>query len=205
MKGGEAVKKSERKSKMFSHISIMAIALIMAVTVTFSWLPRSSQKSLGTGNMLQYSQSGNINGSGGEVHTYAGTSDNGVITYAATELAESDSITAEPGGTRYFKTVIKDSSDGNKTNVVSVYLENLKYSTDMGDSLKIGLTDPEKTYVSYLATASGSYNVIDSLCLEDNIIIEAKGEKTIYWFIALDSDYSGNGSIILDKMHLVYN
>lgn len=205
MKGGEAVKKSERKSKMFSHISIMAIALIMAVTVTFSWLPRSSQGSLGNGNMLQYHQSGNVNGSGGVVHTYAGTNENGIITYSDTELAASDSITVEPGGTRYFKTVITDQSYGRAKNVVSVYLENLKYSSDMGGSLKVGLTAPEKTYISYTASTSGTYKVIDSLCLEDNIIIDAEGTKEIYWFFAIDSNYSGNGSIILDKMHLVYN
>lgn len=198
------MKKSEQKSKMISHILIMAMTLIMAVAATFSWLPRNSAASLGTGNMLKYTQSGEINGSGGEVHTYAGTNDNGVITYSATELS-SDSVTAAPGKVNYFKTVIQDNTTNGNKSVVSVYLENLKFSTDMGNAFHIGLTEPEKTYKSFNATAQGEYNVISSLCLEDNIIIQNGDAWEIYWFISVDGNYSGNGTIVLDTMHLVYN
>lgn len=198
------MKKSEQKSKMISHILIMAMTLIMAVAATFSWLPRNPAASLGTGNMLKYTQSGEINGSGGEVHTYAGTNDNGVITYSATELS-SDSVTAAPGKVNYFKTVIQDNTTNGNKSVVSVYLKNLKFSTDMGNAFHIGLTEPEKTYKSFNATAQGEYNVISSLCLEDNIIIQNGGAWEIYWFISVDGNYSGNGTIVLDTMHLVYN
>ncbi len=198
------MKKSEQKSKMISHILIMAMTLIMAVAATFSWLPRNPAASLGTGNMLKYTQSGEINGSGGEVHTYAGTNDNGVITYSATELS-SDSVTAAPGKVNYFKTVIQDNTTNGNKSVVSVYLKNLKFSTDMGNAFHIGLTEPEKTYKSFNATAQGEYNVISSLCLEDNIIIQNGDAWEIYWFISVDGNYSGNGTIVLDTMHLVYN
>lgn len=198
------MKKSEQKSKMISHILIMAMTLIMAVAATFSWLPRNPAASLGTGNMLKYTQSGEINGSGGEVHTYAGTNDNGVITYSATELS-SDSVTAAPGKVNYFKTVIQDNTTNGNKSVVSVYLKNLKFSTDMGNAFHIGLTEPEKTYKSFNATAQGEYNVISSLCLEDNIIIQNGDDWEIYWFISVDGNYSGNGTIVLDTMHLVYN
>lgn len=198
------MKKSEKKSKMISHILIMAMTLIMAVAATFSWLPRNPAASLGTGNMLKYTQSGEINGSGGEVHTYAGTNDNGVITYSDTELS-SDSVTAAPGKVNYFKTVIQDNTTNGNKSVVSVYLENLKFSTDMGDAFHIGLTEPEKTYKSFKTTAQGEYNVIVSLCLEDNIIIQNGDDWEIYWFISVDGNYSGNGTIVLDTMHLVYN
>lgn len=198
------MKKSEQKSKMISHILIMAMTLIMAVAATFSWLPRNPAASLGKGNMLKYTQSGEINGSGGEVHTYAGTNDNGVITYSATELS-SDSVTAAPGKVNYFKTVIQDNTTNGNKSVVSVYLENLKFSTDMGDAFHIGLTEPEKTYKSFKTTAQGEYNVIVSLCLEDNIIIQNGDDWEIYWFISVDGNYSGNGTIVLDTMHLVYN
>lgn len=198
------MKKSEQKSKMISHILIMAMTLIMAVAATFSWLPRNPAASLGKGNMLKYTQSGEINGSGGEVHTYAGTNDNGVITYSATELS-SDSVTAAPGKVNYFKTVIQDNTTNGNKSVVSVYLENLKFSTDMGNAFHIGLTEPEKTYKSFKTTAQGEYNVISSLCLEDNIIIQNGDDWEIYWFISVDGNYSGNGTIVLDTMHLVYN
>lgn len=198
------MKKSEQKSKMISHILIMAMTLIMAVAATFSWLPRNPAASLGTGNMLKYTQSGEINGSGGEVHTYAGTNDNGVITYSDTELS-SDSVTAAPGKVNYFKTVIQDNTTNGNKSVVSVYLENLKFSTDMGNAFHIGLTEPEKTYKSFNATAQGEYNVIVSLCLEDNIIIQNGDDWEIYWFISVDGNYSGDGTIVLDTMHLVYN
>ncbi|MDO4830218.1 MAG: hypothetical protein Q4A46_01920 [Clostridia bacterium] len=198
------MKKSEQKSKMISHILIMAMTLIMAVAATFSWLPRNPAASLGTGNMLKYTQSGEINGSGGEVHTYAGTNDNGVITYSDTELS-SDSVTAAPGKVNYFKTVIQDNTTNKNKSVVSVYLENLKFSTDMGNAFHIGLTEPEKTYKSFNTTAQGEYNVIVSLCLEDNIIIQNGDAREIYWFISVDGNYSGNGTIVLDTMHLVYN
>lgn len=198
------MKKSEQKSKMISHILIMAMTLIMAVAATFSWLPRNPAASLGKGNMLNYTQSGEINGSGGVVHTYAGTNDNGVITYSATELS-SDSVTAAPGKVNYFKTVIQDNTTNGNKSVVSVYLENLKFSTDMGNAFHIGLTEPEKTYKSFKTTAQGEYNVISSLCLEDNIIIQNGDDWEIYWFISVDGNYSGNGTIVLDTMHLVYN
>lgn len=198
------MKNSEQKSKMISHILIMAMTLIMAVAATFSWLPRNPAASLGKGNMLNYTQSGEINGSGGVVHTYAGTNDNGVITYSATELS-SDSVTAAPGKVNYFKTVIQDNTTNGNKSVVSVYLENLKFSTDMGNAFHIGLTEPEKTYKSFKTTAQGEYNVISSLCLEDNIIIQNGDDWEIYWFISVDADYSGNGTIVLDTMHLVYN
>ena len=198
------MKKHINNPKLISHILILALALSIAVVATFSWYNRSTS-SAGEGNSFKYTQSGNINGKGGTVTTYAGTSDNGKITYSTESLTSgSDALSTEPGALNYFKTVITDESSSGDS-LVSLYLRDFTYSSSMGESIHIGLIQPEKTYKQYTATVSGDNCVIDSICLEDNIFIQKGGTVEVYWFVEVDGSYDGTGSIELGNLHLVYN
>lgn len=198
------MKKHISNPKLISHILILLLALSIAVVATFSWYNRSTSTA-GDGNRFTYTQSGNINGKGGSVATYAGTSDNGKVTYS-TELLTSTAgtLSTEPGALNYFKTVITDESTSGDS-LVSLYLKDFTYSSTMGESIHIGLIQPEKTYKQYTATTSGSNCVIDSICLEDNIFIENGGTVEVYWFVEIDAEYDGTGSMELGNLHLVYN
>lgn len=197
------MKKKAVNAKMFSHILILFMCVIIAVVATFSWYSRSSIESLGTAGALSYSQSGNITGNGCTAQTFAGTYADGDVSYSSTEL--SGSITSEPGSLSYFKTVITDQNSTAPKSVLSLYLENFTYSSSMGSSIHIGLTQPEKTYKQFTSTLTDGSYVIESLCLEDNIVITSGGEVTVYWFVQIDNSYSGDGSINLGNLHIVYN
>lgn len=192
--------KKHNKLSFISHILILALVLVIAVGATFSWYSRTGS-SAGVGRLFEYTQSGNVNGKGGTLATYVGTNNNGVITYSTEELTKTGaSVTTEPGSLNYFKTVITDEgSEGDS--MVSVYLEDFTFSSGMGNSIRIGLTQPEKTYKQFSSTST----TIDSVCLEDNIFIKEGGTVEIYWFIEIDSSYTGNGTINLGTIHLVYS
>ncbi len=200
------MKKSKGSFKLFSHILILVLCVLIAVVATFSWYGRSTA-SAGMGNELRYTQTGKISGKGGEPQTFIGTDENndGIIEYTPiSDLNSALSIT-EPGAVHYFRTVITDSSTSTGDSMLSVYLENFSYSQAMGSAVKIGLTQPEKTYKSFTTTPSGGKYTIGSLELEDNIKLEQGGTVTIDWFIEVASSYAGNGSITLGTMHIVYN
>lgn len=197
--------KKHSNAKLFSHILILSLVLLIAVGATFSWYNRSVTPSAGSGDLLTYNQTGNINGEGGTIKTYAGTSDNGKITYSSDELSTaSGTVSTEPGALNYFKTVITNGETSGDS-MVSVYLENFSYSSSLGDSVHIGIIQPEKTYKQFDAKLSGSVYKVSSVCLEDNIPLKKGGTTEIYWFIEIDSDVNDAGSITLDTMHLVYN
>lgn len=197
------MKKAHGNARFVSHILILLLCVIIGVVATFSWYNRSTTQSLGTAGQLTYTQSGNISGNGCTVKTYAGTLVDGDISYSTEEL--SSAITSEPGALSYFKTVLTDASNSPKS-YVSVYLENFTYSQSLGaNSVHIGITQPEKTYKQFNATANGSNYVIDSLCLEDNIIIDAGSTIEIYWFVEIDGNAVVNGSISPGTLHVVYN
>lgn len=204
MKGGDIMKKKD-DSKLFSHLLIFVLVLIIAVGATFSWYNRSVVSKAGTGNLLTYEQTGSVNGEGGSIQTYAGTNDNGKITYSTEELSvSSDAVSTEPGALNYFKTVITN-GESSGDSIVSVYLENFSYSNSLGESVYIGILQPEKTYKNYSATLSDSEYKVNSICLEDNIPISKSGTVEIYWFVEVGKDVTQNGSIQLGTMHLVYN
>lgn len=197
------MKKQSRNTKLLSHILILSLVMIIAVTATFSWYNRSVSSDGETGNMLKYSQSGNVNGEGGTIKTYAGTNDNGKVTYSDKELStSSDALTSKPGAINYFKTVITSMTDS----TVSVYLENFSYERSLGSgNVKIGIIQPEKTYKSFSTTASGSAYNVSRICLEDNLMVTSGGTIEIYWFVEVGSGTTGSGNITLGTMHLVYN
>lgn len=197
------MKKIISNPKILSRILVLLLVLSIAVVATFSWYNRTASNA-GEGNKFSYTQSGKINGDGGSIATYVGTNDNGKITYSTTPLSTSnDVISTEPGAVNYFKTVVTDNS--NADSLISVYLENFTYSSSMNSSIHIGLTNPEKTYKEFDATLTGGSYVIKSLCLEDNVPIAKGGTVEIYWFIKVDENFSGTGSITLGNLHLVYN
>ncbi|MEE1318160.1 MAG: hypothetical protein UHD05_01485 [Ruminococcus sp.] len=202
--------KKHGNAKLFSHILILALVLIIAVGATFSWYNRTVTSSAGSGDLLTYEQTGNINGEGGTIKTYAGTSDNGKITYSSEELSTaSDTISTEPNAVNYFKTVITNVGDNDEAledSIVSVYLEDFSYSSSLGkSSVHIGIIQPEKTYKEYNATLSGSDYMVDNICLEDNIPLAKGGTTEIYWFVEIDKNVATSGDVKLGTMHLVYN
>lgn len=197
------MKKATGNARFVSHILILLLCVIIGVVATFSWYSRSTQESLGTAGLLTYTQSGNISGNGCTVETFAGTIVDGDVSYSTEPL--STEITSEPGALNYFKTVLTDVSNAPQS-YVSVYLENFTYSQSLGEnSVHIGITQPEKTYKQFNATASGSDYTIGSLCLEDNIIITSGNTIEIYWFVEIDGNAVTNGSISPGTLHIVYN
>ena len=197
------MKKSRSNLKVLSHIAVLALVLVIAVVATFSWYNRSTVTE--TGYLLKYSQSGNVNGSGGEIHTYAGTNNDGVVTYSTTEVSEtSGGISTEPGSVNYFKTVITDESNTGES-MVSLYLEGLSYTKSLGNSVKVGIIQPEKTYKKYTSTLSGNNYNASRICLIDNVYVENNGTVEVYWFIEINKNLTTTGSINLGTLHLVYN
>lgn len=196
------MKKSRSNLRVVSHIAVLALVLVIAVVATFSWYNRSAS-SFESGSTLKYTQTGNVSGKSGDIQTYVGVDDNGIITYE-TALTDGMSVTTEPGAVNYFKTVITDSSNTGDS-MISLYLEDFACSTSMGNAIHIGLVEPEKTYKAFTGTANGSNYVIDQLCLIDNVFIKNNGTVEVFWFIEIDKNYTGTGSINLGTLHLVYN
>lgn len=193
------MKKSRSNFRVISHIAVLALVLVIAVVATFSWYNRSTATQ--EGNLLQYSQSGNISGNGGSLRTFVGTNDNGVITY---ETENSGSISTEPGAVNYFKTVITDESNTGDS-VISLYLEDMSFSNMNSSTVKIGIIQPEKTYKKFTGTLSGSNYIVDRICLIDNVYVQNQSTTEVYWFVEINKSYSGTGSINLGTLHLVYN
>lgn len=204
------MKKQGKNLKLFSHILILSLVVIIAVAATFSWYNRSVPSG-GEGNLLKYSQSGKVNGNGCSIKTYAGTNDKGKVTYSDTELtASSEALTTAPGAINYFKTVIKSEVTGSDAaeGTVSVYLENFSYDKTLGNgNVKIGIIQPEKTYKSFTTTSSSSGDsyIASNICLEDNLMITSGNTIEIYWFVQVGSSTVNEGNITLGTMHLVYN
>lgn len=195
----------DKNIKIFSHIFVLMLCAIIAISATFSWYSRQSAQSLSSGNELTYSQSGHISGNGCNVTTYVGENDNGKISYSATDISSgTTSLTAAPGKFIYFKTEIQDNSTALKSNI-SVYLENFSYTSPTNTAIKIGLTQPEKTYKSFTTTTDGSAYKISSIQIEDNLQV-AKGSTTIvYWFIEFADNATTGTSATLGNIHIVYN
>lgn len=193
------MKKNNHNFKLVSHIAVLAMVVMLAVTATFSWYNRSASKSTSTGGVLNYERSGNINGAGGTLKTYIGTVTNGKITYTDNEAV--GNISAEPGTINYFKTVITDNSSGDS--LVSLYLENFK--TTLSNDVKIGIFKPEKTYKPLvLQGISENFYNFKKISLIDNVPIKKGTTTEIYWFVEISTTATTAGSINLGTLHLVY-
>ena len=192
------MKKPGYSFKLFSHIAVLSLTVLIAVAATFSWYPRTIINYNESGNVLSYTNSGHINGSGATIQTFAGTNNRGVITYDSSATA---TLVAEPDSTLYFKTVITDQSTNTHSSMVSLYLQKISFTQNMRDYIHIGITSPEKTYRLLETEDSRNY----SATLEDNLSLPAGGTKEVYWFVYVDSDLTSAGELNLGTLNLVYN
>ncbi len=193
------MKKEIHNSKIISHIVVLAMVVMLAVTATFSWYNRVPNEDFPTGGLLKYERSGNINGSGGTIATYVGTETNGKITYADTKVT--GTISTEPGAINYFKTVITDNSTGDS--LISLYLENFK--TTLSSDVKVGMLKPEKTYIPLTNKGiSSGYFTFNKICLIDNVPIKKDTTTEVCWFVEISTTNTTSGSIDLGTLHLVY-
>lgn len=195
------MKNKRSNLRVISHIAVLMLVLVIAVVSTFSWYNRSTASQ--EGKLLKYSQSGNISGKGGTIQTFVGTNNNGVISYD-TDISTMASVSTEPGAVNYFKTVITDETNSGDA-VVSLYIENMKFSSMGNSTVKIGISQPEKTYKSYSGSYSGGKYNVDRICLIDNLYVKNQTVTEVYWFVEINKSFSGNGSIELGSLHLVYN
>lgn len=187
------MKKELRLTKALTLAALLMLALLITVTSTFSWYPRTSSTTSAT-LKLNYERTDQVSGIGTKtVKTYLGTQSNGHVTYAATELAANSAVPVNNDKIYYFKTVITDTSSVGDS-VISLYLDKITASVS---SIQIGLTSPEKTYKT--ATLTGGS--VSNYCLEDNIIISSQGSVEIYWFIK----YTGSLSFTLGNFYYVNN
>lgn len=179
---------------------MLVLVLTMATDYTFSWYDRYPTESE-TGNMLSYIQTGKVNNSVSQdrtVQTFAGTMNNGVITYSNT--AVSGAVTVKPGEACYFKTVITDNA-GVGASVVSLFVKKITVSSNLTDSIYIGLVGSEKTY----ERCSGNNYQFNNVCIEDNIYVANNATVEVYWFVKSNATFTSDGTVTLDAQYLVYN
>ncbi len=196
------MKKNKNNYKLISHIAVLAMVVMLAVTSTFSWYSRTTNNdSSPTAGVLKYERSGNINGEGGTLQTYVGTKNsNGQITY---DNKLTGNISTEPGAVNYFKTVITDKSSGDS--LVSLYLKNLMCTKSLGNKIKIGILQPEKTYKEITADVeSPNICTFKDIPLIDNVQIKMGTTIEIFWFIEIQESALYAGSISLGTLHLIY-
>ena len=203
------MKNEKGNLRVISHIAVLILATILVVGSTASWYDRTPT-SPGITNKLTYSQTANINnGSDILIETYVGTNDNGIVTYDTT-LASSDNIVAEPGAVNYFKTVLTDqSNDGDS--IVSLYLKSLTCSNLSDGDIHIGILGPEKTYKSYDGNFVDGKYIVNTICIEDNVLVEnntsTANPKTteIYWFVETNVSADKKGSLTLGDLYIAAN
>lgn len=178
--------------RLFSHIFVLAIVLIMSVAFTFSWY-NPLVKSTETGNSLKYTISGKINRiSGCELETIKGSNVNGIISYSGDPVTgtQTDKI-AEDHGVVYYRTLIYfPETEANKGDaIVSLYANSI--SSTNGDAY-VGVFSPEKTYEK----ASGT-----PVCIADNIVVPSNGNATIYWYVSATK----GSNVTVGDLFLAYN
>ncbi len=179
--------------RLLSIIAILLLTVIMAVTSTFAWYPRTSSET-DEMRIFRDRRSLTVVGHGKkEITTYIGANDNGHVTYDEVLSASNRVIPHNDENIYYFKTVITESGNGGAA-PVSLYVDSIKASTA---TVQIGLTGPEKTYKAYPVTSGYAGNI----CIEDNIIVESNGSVEVYWFIK----YTGTTELQIGNFYYFYN
>lgn len=160
------MKRGSNIFRLFSHIFVIVLVLIMSVAFTFSWYAPKITES--TGNELDYKINGKTNKiEGCSIKTYGSTNDNGIIKYLDVELTDFKATIPSGGNSVYYRTVISNNNTGDA--LVSLYTNGVK-----GDAF-IGVYSPEKTYEKPSGTP---------FCIADNIVIPNAGSVTVYWYIS---------------------
>ena len=204
------MKNEKGNLRVISFIVVMILATILVVGSTASWYDRTPT-SAGTTNKLKYSQSAKINnGSTISVETYVGKNNNGVITYE-TKLSDVNSIESVSGSVNYFKTVLTDQSNKGDS-IVSLYLKSLSCSNLTNNDIHIGILGPEKTYKSFVGNAVNGNYVVNSACIEDNVLVKNNTSidsdlkhTEIYWFVETNVNANAKGTIVLGDLYVVAN
>lgn len=132
-----------KKSKFTLVIVLgLVLCLLCGTVTTFSWFSRPRSKS---GDTLKWSGSYPIaNGEKMSYKTYESLDDG--ATFGTTEVKDL-SGTVNAGERRYFCTEIRNAGTADQT--VSLFLNNLKYTSTTTDGLYVGVNNPLKTYKKY--------------------------------------------------------
>lgn len=189
--------------RLVGYACIFFLAIIVAVNSTFSWYDRNKADDE-FGHILNYSQTGKVTDNTPKtISTYLGADNGGIISYSDTEFT--GNITVFPNKPIYFKTVIKDEGGSGDANV-SLYVDGLSCSQNLGADYHIGITSPEKAYKSVKGNAVGELIEIGKICIEDNLTVKSNGTVEIYWFIKVDNtDFSGSGTLTPGSMYITFN
>ena len=187
------MKKEKSFLRILSIIALLMLTLLIAVTSTFSWYPRTSSET-DEMHIFRDRRSLTVVGHGKKtITTYVGDNDNGHVTYEDVLDDTNRIIPVNDEKIYYFKTVITETGNGG-TAPVALYVDSIKASTA---TLQIGLTGPEKTYKSYAVTSGYAKDV----CIEDNVIVENNGTVEIYWFVK----YAGTTELQIGNLYYFYN
>ncbi len=196
----------KNRKKFVLLISIILVVVMTATVLlvnTFSWYDRTEIKHDGETekyNLLTYNKSGKINYEVGDSSTvtYLGTVKNGDIVYGTDAISNTSQIDVTADGPTYFKTVITN-NDTSGDSVVSLYVDSLIWSENLGDTIHIGIMGPEKTYKDLTSTAQN----LGKTCIEDNIILSKGTAVEIVWYVK--SDAGVDGTITVGAQYPVYN
>ena len=179
--------------RIISIIAILMLTLLIAVTSTFSWYPRTSSETEQM-HSLNDLRDFYVQGHGKKtVTTYIGANDKGHVSYDEELGSANRVIPLNSDKIYHFKTVITETGNGGAA-PISLFIDTIKASTA---TVQIGLTGPEKTYKAYPVTSGYAKDV----CIEDNVIIDSNGTIEIYWFVK----YAGTTELQIGNLYYYYN
>lgn len=161
-----------KKSKFTLVIVLGLVLCLLSTTVTtFSWFSRPRSKS---GDTLKWSGSYPIaNGEKMSYKTYESLDDG--ATFETTEVKDL-SGTVNAGERRYFCTEIRNAGTADQT--VSLFLNNLKYTSTTTDGLYVGVNNPLKTYKKYAPITETADSKTVSTINEKNVYVGFVNDKS---------------------------
>ena len=161
-----------KKSKFTLVIVLGLVLCLLSTTVTtFSWFRRPREES---GDTLKWNGSYPIaNGEKMSYKTYESLDDG--VTFETTEVKDL-SGTVNAGKRRYFCTEISNAGTADQT--VSLFLNNLKYTSGTTDGLYVGVNNPLKTYKKYAPIAATADSKTESTVNKKNVYVGFVNDKS---------------------------
>lgn len=161
-----------KKSKFTLVIVLGLVLCLLCTTVTtFSWFSRPREES---GDTLKWNGSYPIaNGEKMSYKTYESLDDG--ATFETTEVKDL-SGTVDAGKRRYFCTEISNAGTADQT--VSLFLNNLKYTSGTTDGLYVGVNNPLKTYKKYAPIAATADSKTESTVNKKNVYVGFVSDKS---------------------------
>lgn len=161
-----------KKSKFTLVIVLGLVLCLLSTTVTtFSWFSRPREES---GDTLKWNGSYPIaNGEKMSYKTYESLDDG--VTFETTEVKDL-SGTVNAGKRRYFCTEISNAGTADQT--VSLFLNNLKYTSGTTDGLYVGVNNPLKTYKKYAPIAATADSKTESTVNKKNVYVGFVNDKS---------------------------